>query len=203
MFQLYDPAFGAPGLDPERSRGWDAGVDQILAASRVRLSGTVFGARFEDLIVFGSGGYRNESEATARGLEATAAAVLVPGLELTASYTHTRAQAETGEDSGKPLVRRPRHQGSILLDWTPSHKVDLALGLRQVGEREDLDFTVFPANRVTLDAYTLVRLAAGWRVADDIRVTGRIENLFDAAYEEVLDFGTAGRAAFVGVEYSP
>jgi vitamin B12 transporter len=72
-----------------------------------------------------------------------------------------------------------------------------------VGDRDDLDFSVFPSERVTLEAYTIARIAAAWDVADHIRLTGRIENLFDADYEEVLDFGTPGRAAYLGVAYRP
>jgi vitamin B12 transporter len=66
-----------------------------------------------------------------------------------------------------------------------------------------VDFTTFPSERVTLDAYTLARLAAAWNLNDRVRLTGRIENLFDAEYEEVLDFGTARRSAYVGIAYRP
>jgi vitamin B12 transporter len=75
--------------------------------------------------------------------------------------------------------------------------------LRGVGDREDVDFSTFPSERVTLDAYAIARIAAAWDVADRVRLTGRIENLFDADYEEVLDFGTAGRAAYLGIAYRP
>ena len=50
---------------------------------------------------------------------------------------------------------------------------------------------------------TLARLAAAWDLNDRVRLTGRIENLFDAEYEEVLDFGTARRSEYVGIAYRP
>jgi vitamin B12 transporter len=203
LFQLHDPAFGDPGLDAERSRGWDVGIDQPVASDRVRLSATWFRTNYEDLIVFGTEGYRNESEATTRGLETTASAVFGPSLGIAASYTYTRAKSETGADRGLDLIRRPRHQGSLTIDWTPERGPEVSLGLRRVGDREDVDFTIFPSERVTLDAYTIARIAAAWDVTDRVRLTGRIENLFDADYEEVLDFGTPRRAAYVGVAYRP
>ncbi|HET6362999.1 MAG TPA: TonB-dependent receptor [Gemmatimonadota bacterium] len=203
LFQLHDPAFGDPGLDPEHSRGWDVGIDQRVASDRVRLSATWFRTNYEGLIVFGAEGFRNEDEATTRGLETTASAVLGPALRVLASYTYTRAEAETGADAGRDLIRRPRHQGSLTIDWAPERGPQVSLGLRRVGDREDVDFTTFPSERVTLDAYTIARIAAAWDATDRIRLTGRIENLFDAEYEEVLDFGTAGRAAYVGVAYRP
>lgn len=203
LFQLHDPAFGDPELDPEHSRGWDVGIDQPLASDRVRLSATWFRTNYEGLIVFASEGYRNESEATTRGLETTASAAFGPTLRVDASYTYTRAKAETGAEAGLDLIRRPRHQGSVTIDWTPERGPDVSFGLRRVGDRDDVDFSVFPSERVTLHAYTIARLATAWDVADRIRLTGRIENLFDADYEEVLDFGTSGRAAYLGVAYRP
>jgi vitamin B12 transporter len=203
LFQLHDPAFGDPGLDPERSRGWDVGIDQPVVSDRLRLSATWFRTNYEDLIVFASEGYRNESEVTTRGLETTASAVLSPALRATASYTYTRAESETGADAGLDLIRRPRHQGSVTIDWTPDRGPEVSLAVRRVGDREDVDFSTFPSERVTLDAYTIARIAAAWDVAERVRLTGRIENLFDAEYEEVLDFGTAGRSAYVGVAYRP
>jgi vitamin B12 transporter len=203
LFQLHDPAFGDPGLDPEHSRGWDVGIDQPLAADRVLLSATWFRTNYEGLIVFASEGFRNESEVTTRGLETTASAVFGPALRIAASYTYTRAESETGAEAGLDLIRRPRHQGSLTVDWTPERGPDVSLGVRRVGDRDDLDFSVFPSDRVTLQAYTIARIAAAWDVADRIRLTGRIENLFDADYEEVLDFGTPGRAAYLGVAYRP
>ena len=203
LFQLHDPGFGNPGLDPEHSRGWDVGIDQPVASDRVRLSATWFRTNYEGLIVFGSEGFRNVNEATTRGLETTASAFFVPAVQVAASYTYTRAEAETGTEAGLDLIRRPRHQGSLTIDWTPERGPEVSLGLRRVGAREDVDFTAFPSERVTLDAYTLARIAVTWNVADRMRLFGRIENLFDAEYEEVLDFGTAGRAAYLGVAYRP
>jgi vitamin B12 transporter len=203
LFQLHDPAFGDPGLDPEHSRGWDVGIDQPLASDRVRLSATWFRTNYEGLIVFASEGFRNENEVTTRGLETAASAVLGAALRIAASYTYTRAEAETGADAGLDLIRRPRHQGSLTIDWTPERGPEVSLGLRGVGDREDIDFSTFPSERVTLDAYAIARIAAAWDVADRVRLTGRIENLFDADYEEVLDFGTGSRAAYLGIAYRP
>ena len=203
LVQLYDPQFGAPELDPERSRGWEAGIDQDLADGRARVFATWFDTAFEELITFAfPDGYRNENEVTTRGLEAGVTAAAGRGIHVSGSYTFTRAEAETGPDAGLPLVRRPRHQGSLYAVWSAA-RTDVTLGVRWVGEREDLDFSVFPSARVTLDPFVVARLAAGWDVADAVRVFGRIENLFDADYEEVLDFGTPSRAAYVGVAYRP
>jgi vitamin B12 transporter len=204
LFQLYDPEFGAPDLDPERSRGWDAGVDQTLGSGSVQLSATWFETRFEDLVTFEfPDGYHNENEAVTRGIETSVAAIPARGFWLAASYTNTRAEAGTGPEAGLALIRRPRHQGSLDASWTSRRGPEVSLGVRWVGEREDLDFSVFPSARVSLDPYAVVRLAVGWDVSGSVRLLARIENVFDADYEEVLDFGTAGRAAYVGATFRP
>ncbi|HXT85958.1 MAG TPA: TonB-dependent receptor [Verrucomicrobiae bacterium] len=46
-----DPCFpGNPGLRPERSNTFNAGVDQVLASDRVKLSATFFRNEFRDLV---------------------------------------------------------------------------------------------------------------------------------------------------------
>ena len=115
LFQLHDPAFGDPGLDPEHSRGWDVGIDQPVASDRVRLSATWFRTNYEGLIVFGSEGYRNEDEATTRGLETMASAVLGPACESSPAIptrgrrrkrvsisSGARATRERGRSTGRP-----------------------------------------------------------------------------------------------------
>ena len=203
LFQLFDPQFGAPDLEAERSRGWDAGIDQTLANGRARISATWFSTRFDDLIAFALEGYRNEEEASTRGLEVDATALLAREVRLDAAYTWTRAEAESGPEAGLPLIRRPRHQGSLDAVWSPARGPEIALGTRWVGEREDLDFAAFPAERVRLDAYAVWRLAVAWDALESLRLFGRIENIFDTDYEEVLDFGTIGRSAYIGATVRP
>ena len=64
---------------------------------------------------------------------------------------------------------------------------------------KDLDFSTFPATRVTLDSYTLVNIAGSYVVNKYLTVFARIENLFDDDYEEVLGFRARGIGAFGGV----
>ena len=69
-------------------------------------------------------------------------------------------------------------------------RADLTVGVRYVGSRADLDYATYPAQRVTLPAYTTVGAGAAFtllRVADrQTTLTVRVDNLFDVAYEEIL-----------------
>lgn len=52
---------------------------------------------------------------------------------------------------------------------------------------------------MTLDAFTLVNAGGSFRLNDRLEIYGRIENLLDEDYEEVFDYNTPGRTAFIGL----
>jgi vitamin B12 transporter len=200
--QLFDPQFGNADLAAETSLGWDAGAERDLADGRLRLGATVFATRFEDLVGFEfPAGYRNVSAARTRGMEAFASLLPRAGVRVRAGYhlTDTEDRGSGSDDAGRPLLRRPRHQGSLALEVASPGRGDAAVELRVVGERDDKDFAAFPARRVTLHGYALVRLAASYAVSGSLRAFARIENAFDADYEEVFGYGVPGRAAYAGI----
>jgi vitamin B12 transporter len=202
LFQLFDPDFGNPDLEPETSRGWDAGVEQDLAGGRVRLGATAFGTRFEDLVGFEfPDGYRNVSAARAHGLETFVSLLAGSAARVRASHTWTDTKdASAGSpDEGLALLRRPRHQAAVAVELALTPRADLAVDVRFVGERDDKDFAAFPAARVTLDGYATVRVAGSWALSDGVRLHARIENALDAEYREVFGYGTQGRAFYAGV----
>lgn len=196
LSQLFDPQFGNEDLDAERSLGWDAGVEADLADGRARLSATAFGTRFEDLVAFDAGGYANVAEARTGGVELEASARPSDRLRVDGSYTWTEAR---DEDADEALLRRPRHAADLDVTVLVAGGADATLGARWVGKRADLDFSTFPAERVDLDGYLRLRAAASWPAKDALRVFARVENLLDETYEEVLNYGTPGRAAYLGV----
>jgi vitamin B12 transporter len=52
---------------------------------------------------------------------------------------------------------------------------------------------------VTLDSYTLMQLAARYRLRAGFEVLGRIENLLGETYEDVYTYRSPGRAAYAGL----
>jgi vitamin B12 transporter len=198
LSQLLDPLFGNPDLDTERSRGWEAAVEAGPRDGALHAAATWFDTRFEDLIVFDGEALRNVREAETRGLELTAGVRPAASVAARAAYTFMEAEETAGPEAGTRLVRRPRHAADLRIDLVGS-RADASLGLHWVGEREDLDFSTFPAARVSLDGYLTARFAASWRWTERIRVFGRVENLTDERYEEILRFGTVGRAVHAGI----
>ena len=210
LLQLNPLGFGGnQALSPERSRGYDVGVDQLLRDGRVLFGVTVFYNRIDDLIipVFdpGSGTFLNLNidEARTQGVEAYIDAQPLTRLGFGFSYTFTDTEAigtpaGFGLTEGSDLLRRPRHKASVevhgrLLDGD----LVLSLGGRYVGSRADIDPVTFSTTEAA--SYEVYRVAASWRLTPIITVTARIENLLDEEYEDVLGFSTADRSGYFGL----
>ena len=206
---------GNPDLKPERSRSWDVGIEQ--QAGRVHLSATWFDQRFRDLIQYTftpptptSPNYYNIAAANAYGLELEARAAPLPALEVVGrySYTHT-ASADSGFDGatfaqGRRLIRRPTAAGSLDLTYTFHARGSVSVSAEVVGSRDDEDFSTFPGTRITLPSYARVDVAGQWTLRAGrgyrLTATGKIENLLDARYEEVLHFPARRRGLYLGLE---
>jgi len=205
LYQLYAPAtawgpVGNPDLEPEKSLGWDVGLEQSCMANRCRLGVTYFQNTIKDLIEYNFG-YMNRPEAEISGVEAYAGATFRFGLSVNASYTCLNA--EDG-DTGERLVRRPEHRATLRADHRFTDDIEAGMELVYVGERDDnmWDPVTFVPTRVEMDPYTLVNASAKYRYSDQVEFFARIENLLDEKYEDVRGFGTTGFGAYGGVTLS-
>ena len=97
-------------------------------------------------------------------------------------------------------MRRPENQGALDASWRiGGGPFQLNLGVTYNGDQVDTDFGTFL--RTAQDPYTLVRLGASYQLNDEIELYGRIENVTDENYEEVIGFLGAPRAVYVGVRF--
>lgn len=188
---------GNPNLDPERARGWDAGVDWYLPGGRGTLSVTGFGTRFTNLIAstrdFRS--VENILRARTRGVEVSAR--LVQGAtELRAGYTYLEADNLT---AGTRLLRRPRHRAGVDLTHDFTRTVMAGCGLVHVAQREDVHARTFRV--IDGEDYTVVRIFGHWALSDRLTLRARVENLLDERYEDVNGYPALGVGAFAGVEW--
>jgi vitamin B12 transporter len=212
LFQLRSD-FGNPDLRPETARSIDLGVEQRLAGDVLSGSVTWFHRRTrnqidftpcrEDIAICADGArpfgtYDNVARARASGVEATVDIRPTARLRINAAYTWLNAENRTpgNPDFGKTLLRRPKSSLALNADWKAPFGLSLGGTLRQVSDSADRDAF---GNRVRLDGYVLADLRAAFPVSERFEIYGRIENLFDARYETVLDYNTAGRAAYAGV----
>jgi len=198
LFQLFS-SYGDEDLKPEKSIGWDAGFEQSFWKERVSFGLTYFDNHYKTMIDFDSGLslYQNIGEATSSGTEVFAAFQPVDFLSLRAAYTHTNTK---DTDTGEQLLRRPKKKYTCDVDVRFLEKGNLHLTLLHVGERQDMDYSTWPASHVTLDSYTVVNLSASFQAHENVRVFGRVDNLLDEAYEQVLGYGTKGTGVYAGAE---
>jgi vitamin B12 transporter len=215
-------ATGNRGLDPERSRSFDLGVERSLAGGRASIGATYFDQRFRDLIQYtfavasGTPNYRNVAGAGSRGLELEARAFPARGTAVAVRYTYLHTVvADSGVDGstfavGRPLLRRPAHSGSLSVDGRLAARASGGASVLVVGEREDLDFrnadpVTFAPRRAVLPAYARVDIGGEIDLAPragarpGLALTLRVENLFAARYAEVLYYPARGRTVLLGV----
>jgi len=205
LYQLFASAtlwgpIGNKDLKPEKSKGWDFGVEQNFFKNRVTLGATYFRNDFKDLIQFDwAKGYINISKAKTEGVELFASAKPIDDLTLRINYTYTDTEDKT---TGEALIRRPKNKIGFDLDYHFLNNGNVNLGVIYVGKRDDLDFSISPSRRVKLNQYTLVNLAVSYDITKNFQLFGRVENLLDKEYEEAKGFETPGLSFFGGMKLS-
>ncbi|GIW51255.1 MAG: TonB-dependent receptor [Gemmatimonadales bacterium] len=211
---------GNPELDPERSTSWEIGLERAFLDGQIRVAGTYFSQRFRDLIQFtfsppspSDPNWFNVAAADASGIEVELEAVPLPGASLEAGYTYLRtvvrdAGFDTGPGAafqeGRPLLRRPAHSAFASLVVRPGGSLSGSVVARYVGERDDLDFSSFPAERRTMDPYMTADVAVEFGVLQlarsfELGFTGRVENVLDSEVREAFNFPARGRTLWVGL----
>lgn len=205
LFYLFDPAFGNPDLQPEKSIGWDAGIEQYFIKGKFSIAFTYFNLKLENMFGFDAM-FRtvNIAQASSQGFEVVASVFDLNNFSANVNYTYTKTkdEYELSADYGKALLRRPKHQASFNINYKLNADINLNAQFLYVGEREDKNFSTFPAERVAIPDYTLVNLSASYKLFSYLELTGKIENLFDKKYEEVLNYGTLGRSFYAGLNVS-
>lgn len=210
---------GNPTLAPEQSRSAEVGVEADLGR-RAQLKLTGFAQRFTDLIQYtgappapGEPNYYNIAAANAGGVELEASVTGLFGVDATASYTWTDTRVVDAGFSSSPndnfvtggrLLRRPAHIASLHLARSLGARGTLHLATVHTGEREDRDFSSFPAGIVFLEAYTTVDAGAELVVPEALLrgalVQLRVDNAIDTEYEAVQGFATPGRTFYAGLK---
>ncbi|MFZ3485435.1 TonB-dependent receptor plug domain-containing protein [Sphingomonas sp. 3-13AW] len=213
LYQLYSE-YGNQGLNPERARSWEAGVEQRLFARAVTVAATYFERRTRDQIDYiGCGAtpdplcvvpgtdlprwgyYDNIARAFARGVEANASARLGARVTADGNFTWTEAENRSpGASFGNWLPRRPRYTANASATYRLPSGSSLGVALRWAGKSYDN-----AANTTRLDDYTLVDLRGELPISPNVRLVARVENLFDENYTTVYRYGTLGRSVYAGL----
>ena len=188
LYRLYDSWVGNASLNPEKSRGFDAGVEyggfRALYYSR----------RVENLIDFSYTTFRYYNvvgSSKFEGLEASYSGTAFELISYDLGYTHLiKAQDAAGAD----LPRRASDMFSYSLTWYPSEEHTVNLNGYYVGKRYD-----DAAKTVQTGKYAVVNLSLRHNFAKGYTGEVEIRNLFDRFYQEVDGYATSGRSFYIGI----
>jgi vitamin B12 transporter len=196
-----------PGLAPEESFGWDAGIEFDFFKGVVTIDVTYFRANLTDKIDGTASGPRLgtftavnlEGESTREGVEVASRVRLATNLTVGAAYTYTDAR----NPDGLRELRRPPHTGRADLAYAfAGGRGTATVGAIYNGTMDDVTFLMpfFLRDRTQLDPYWLVNATVSYKLIPGFEIFGRVENLLDQHYQEVYGFEAAPLMAFGGVK---
>lgn len=185
-----------PFLKPEKSRSFEAGVDQTFCKERAKLSLTGFITRIEKItlsrrISTGKSQRVNGGKRITKGFEIAFSLSPLKTVQITTAFTLTRAR-DFPEKKKSPLI--PSFKGAGGIQWKAFSDLSFFIQGYSVTSRKD------SFSKHTLSPYGVIHLGGAYDLTKHVALFGRLENLTNKHYEEVFGYGTRGRAFFIGIE---
>jgi len=217
-----------PNLKVERARTADVGVEATFADQRVRAGVTYFNNDYKDQVAFigfnvgdGIPDVVNIDGSQASGVELEVALQRpVAGLTAGATYALVDTEVVTNQSPsqqfqpGQPLLRRPKHSGTIRVGYSMG-RLSANVDTLWVGDRHDNTF-FFPQLRTVANAtrpafstdltvnpgYAVAGFGVDYQVDRRASVYVRVNNVGDTEYDSALGFPGLPRSAMVGVRFN-
>lgn len=226
-FSSFNQAFiplGDPNLTPERSLGFDGGIDQSLLKNKARFSATYFYTRLQNIIGFENtvssvggvprsfGGYKNVRGGISRGGEFSGELKATNSTNFFASYTYTNSDQFVPQLSGSGVFRTlvvPDHQFTLVATQRIFDRVTLNFDFIATGDYLAPIFsnTAFRSYLYNFRGARKGDVTASYEIpayGEKLRfkIFGTIENVFDNEYFEngFRAFGINGRGG-IGVNF--
>jgi vitamin B12 transporter len=197
------PPFGNPRLGPERSKSWEAGLDQRAWQNRVRAGFTYFRNTFRDLISFVfvppfCAQAENVSRGRSEGVEVTGELEPLDWLLLSANYTFTDTETDDGTRRLE-IPRISRHRWNAGVTLTPIPRLSLFLQAYVVSRHFEASVNRHNRGWYRLDAGGAYRLVQRTGRLEGLDFTLRVQNLTDNEYFEVFGSRSLGFTALAGL----
>lgn len=208
---------GNPSLRPERSRTFNAALDQFFNHDRFRLSAGFFDSEFRDLINQEPGTanpvcftgfemlYFNTDLSRARGMNWSGEAHFTDWLVLKGNYSYdnsrvlqTVASAPAIEQPPNHLLRRPVNSGNLWLNANFG-RFNFNLAGYFSGIRTDSDFLGLGITHNP--GYARFDFATAYNFVRGFTFYARVSNLFDKQYQEAVGYPALGRDYRLGLRY--
>jgi vitamin B12 transporter len=192
-----------PNLHAEENRAFEAGVEQSLVRGKYAFSALYYNNQFRNQIDFEVldpvtfvGQYVNINRSMAHGSEVELKGRFTSRLSFDAAYNYTSTQIlqapfafDTFHATGHPLIRRPKHGGTLLLNYL-GNRWGGSLAGSFVGRRPDSDFLGFGFDHAA--GYARLDLGAWHSINSRITPYVNVENVLNRHYEEVVGYPALG-----------
>ncbi len=201
------PSDPNPNLKPEENRAFEAGFEQAFFSGKYALSAVYFNNQFRNQIEFTTnpldfnGQYVNVNRSMAHGAEIVFKGHLANRVSLDSAYNYTSTQILEAPlctpqnfcdpllAAGQPLIRRPRHSGSLLFNYAGT-RWGGNLGGSFVGRRADSDFLGLGIDHAA--GYARVDLGGWYAINSHITSYVNVENALNKQYQEVVGYPALG-----------
>jgi vitamin B12 transporter len=189
------PGAAATPLLEETSQGYDLGIEYD-AANGLHLEVTYFDQDIEDAIVysfdsttFDDGYLQSAGTSTSEGIEIGVHAPFGGRWAFVGNWTNNAT--ETVE--GQPRLRQPKNLGNLGIEYTSMNDAFRLVANYRVSS-DAIDFGGAP-----VDDYEVLDLSLAYSFNETFELYGRIQNVADEAYRELIGFNTPGRETYAGV----
>jgi len=186
---------GNPNLKPEKSLGWDFGVDYSFLQKRLNVGITLFQSRIRDLIVYGRNTNVNLNRVQTQGFEALARIQVTQDWSTELANTYTRAW---DIQTGLKLVRRPRNKTTLRIIGQVTPEWQISGNILYVGPQVDCDSQNYP-RRIKMPSYTLLGAETAYQINNTWQIYGRGENILNRRYENPDGYQQPGLGLYAGI----
>ncbi len=187
-------------LKPEKSRSLEAGVSQNFLGGKSVFSATYYNNHYRDQIEFSSdpttfiGQYVNLNRSLAHGAEVESHTRISGRTSLDVGYAYTSTQVLNAPQAfdpllaaGEPLLRRPQHSGTALLNYS-AKRWGGEVGGSFVGRRTDSDFFGLVPHVDHAAGYGRADLGGWFAVNRYMTAYLNIQNALNRHYEEAAGY---------------
>ncbi|WP_163930643.1 TonB-dependent receptor [Paraferrimonas sp. SM1919] len=196
---------GVVGLKPQTGISYEAGWD--LNTQSQQLSINAYKLDLENEIIYDSnapkpdggqfnGANVNAESSTRLGIAASWQYQLSDTVNFNANYSYVDAKFTKGANTDKKLPWVSPHTAKASLNWFINDDITLFAEHLYTGERRlESDFANVGE---TLASYQLTNLALSYKL-DALKLTARVENLFDTQYVSFATYSPWGNGYYPGV----
>ncbi len=195
LYELGDPTYGNPDLEPEESRSAELGIEKRLGGEDF-VKATLFYTEIDNLIDydFATNAYAQvEGTTISKGVELSGQKQITDAVLLYGAYTWTEAE----NPDGTRQVRVPRHDLVLGVEAELAPRWRGRAEIHHIADVLDVSQTTFAP--IEMEDYTLLNTSVSYEIQPGAEAYLRIENATDADYQALDGYGTAGRTFHVGL----